>query len=67
MIYRLLGFVFILQQVCRCFKHKLEMMEVLTVPLQGLEIIKKKQKIWTPKWTTKKTKVHTPYENSWGE
>jgi hypothetical protein len=42
-------------------------MEVLTVPLQGLEIIKKKQKIWTPKWTTKKTKVHTPYENSWGE
>jgi hypothetical protein len=27
----------------------------------------KKHEIWTPKWTTKKTKVPTPYENNWGE
>jgi hypothetical protein len=27
---------------------------------------KKNNKIWTPEWTTKKTKVHTPYENNWG-
>ncbi len=66
MIYRLLGLVFILQQVCCCFKHKLEMIEVLTVLLQGFKIMKKNTKFGHPNGQLKKTKVHTPYENNWG-
>jgi len=56
MIYKILGFVFILQQVCCCFKCKLEMMEVLMVPLQGLEIIKKTIKFGHPNGQLKKQK-----------
>jgi len=66
MIYRLLGLVLILQQVYCCFKHKLELKELLMIPLQGLKIMKKNTKFGHPNGQLKKTKVHTPYENNWG-